>query len=179
MALSKRYQKRIQKVQDMLDGNNTKIVVGNHSIKTSETRKVGDKWTDSDGVEWEQKQGYISKVSKLPSVGIFRHQCKKCDKGCTTSYDKDACIRYGKCYHCQMEFEIDLKVKRENRIGENGNKWQFWVRLQQLNQWIAGRKELEEWIDEQDKLNSKKAYDMTVANAMSNANIDMSIKKNT
>tara|TARA_R100001443_G_scaffold87518_1_gene93999 strand:+ start:364 stop:894 length:531 start_codon:yes stop_codon:yes gene_type:complete len=176
MALSRRYQKRIQKVQDMLDGNNTKIVVGNHSVTSNKTRKVGDKWTDSDGVEWEQKQGYISKVSKLPNVGIFRHTCSKCKKGCTASYDKEACIKYDKCYHCQMNWEIDLKLMR---IGENGSKWDFWVRLQKLKQWIAGRKELDDWIDEQHKLNSKKAYDMTVANAMANSNISMEIKKNT
>ena len=51
MALSKRYQNRIQKVQDMLDGNKTKIVVGDHSITSNETYKVGEKWTDSHGVE--------------------------------------------------------------------------------------------------------------------------------
>ena len=46
--------KNIQKVQDMLDGNyKNKIHVG--YSKTEETRKVGDKWTDSEGYEWEQK----------------------------------------------------------------------------------------------------------------------------
>ena len=58
--------KNTQRVQDMLDGNyKSKIMVGEHSIKSSEHRKVGDKWTDSDGVTWEQKSGF-----KLPSKGL-------------------------------------------------------------------------------------------------------------
>ena len=42
----------------------------------------------------------------------------------------------------------------------------------------AGRKELEAWIDEQHKLNQKKVYDMSVANAMANENVSMEINKN-
>ena len=62
--------KNLRKVQDMLDGNyKNKIQVG--YSKTEETRKVGDKWIDSDGVEWEQKEGYIFKVPTTPNVGIF------------------------------------------------------------------------------------------------------------
>ena len=53
--------KNLQKVQDMLDGNyKTKIQVGQYA-PTEETRKVGDKWVDSDGNHWEQKEGYRTK----------------------------------------------------------------------------------------------------------------------
>ena len=51
--------------------------------------KVGDKWTDSDGVEWEQKEGYRSKVSKF-NMGIFSKQCKDCETPCVKSFDIDA-----------------------------------------------------------------------------------------
>ena len=75
--------KNLRKVQDMLDGNyKNKIQVG--YSKTDEVRKVGDKWTDSDGVEWEQKEGYRSKVSRI-SVGMFPHQCKDCKTNCDTN----------------------------------------------------------------------------------------------
>ena len=78
--------KNLKKIQDMLDGNSgRKIVVGEHSIKSTETRNVGDKWTDSDGIEWEQKEGYRSQVSKMGKVGIFSKQCKDCDKVITNS----------------------------------------------------------------------------------------------
>ena len=49
--------KNIQKVQEMLDGNyKHKIQSGYTPIE--EKREVGDIWTDSDGVKWEQKNGY-------------------------------------------------------------------------------------------------------------------------
>ena len=54
--------KNLQRVQDMLDGNyQSKIQVG--YSKTEKQRKIGDRWTDSDGKEWEQRDGYISSVS--------------------------------------------------------------------------------------------------------------------
>ena len=43
-----------------------------------------------------------------------------------------------RCYHCQLNFEVDLQSKK---IGENGNKWQFWVKLEQLKRWIDMDKE--------------------------------------
>ena len=56
--------KNLQKVQDMLDGRGTgKIQVGYSTVE--ETRKVGDRWFDSEGREWEQKNGYRTNVTKL------------------------------------------------------------------------------------------------------------------
>ena len=178
MARTEKHEKNLARVQSMLDDTyEGKIQVGYSTVEP--TRKVGDKWTDSDGVEWEQKEGYRMKVSKMPSVGLFPHKCKDCGTNCgNLQIDKDTHKRFQRCYHCQMDFELDLQSFK-NRIGENGNKWQFWVRLQELKRWISGRKDLEEWIDEQHKLNQKKAYDMSVANAMANSNISMEIKKNT
>ena len=171
--------KNLQRVQDMLDGNyKRKIQVG--YSKNNEKREIGDRWFDSDGKEWEQKDGYIASVSKTPSVGIFSKVCKDCGANCSTNNDvkihNEVWKKFERCYYCQIDFEAKLKGMS---IGEKGNKWEFWTRLQDLQRWIAGRKELEEWIDEQHKLKQKKVYDMSVANAMANANVEMSIKKNT
>tara|TARA_Y100000593_G_C4148582_1_gene255905 strand:+ start:95 stop:637 length:543 start_codon:yes stop_codon:yes gene_type:complete len=170
--------KNLQRVQDMLDGSyQGKIQVGQYN-PADKVRKVGDVWTDSDGKTWEQKEGYRSSVKRTPDIGLFPYQCKDCKKNCgSLKVDKDTWKRYDRCYHCQMDFEHDLQSFK-NRIGENGNKWQFWVRLQELNRWIAGRKELEQWIEDEHKLKNKKIYDMSVVNAMANSNIDASIKVN-
>jgi hypothetical protein len=50
--------------------------------------------------------------------------------------------------------------------------------LQELQRWVSGRKELNQWVDEREKEKNEKVYDMSVANAMSNANVEMSINKN-
>ena len=169
--------KNIQKVQDMLDGNfKHKTQVG--YTPTDKQRKVGDKWTDSDGVEWEQKEGYRSKIFVLPNVGMFSKQCKTCKKNCSIEKrHKHTWIRYNRCYHCQMNFEIDLQT---SRIGNSSNKWVFWVRLQQLNNMETIEKEMIQWLEENEKYKNleDKPFDESVANALANHNVDSTIKIN-
>ena len=167
--------KNIQKVQDMLDGNyKNKIQVG--YSKTEETRKVGDKWTDSDGVEWEQKEGYIYKVPTMPSVGLFSKQCKDCGKNCSPKtakpWDRDTYKADGRCYHCQMNFELDLEFDSKLR-------WFAYRRLKDLRNMEALEKDMEQWIDDMEKERQKNPFDLKVANALANGEVEMSIKKNT
>ena len=57
--MSDRYRKNIEKISDMVNDNHQKkIVVGDHSVKSTQTREIGERWTDSDGREWEQKDGF-------------------------------------------------------------------------------------------------------------------------
>ena len=56
MARSRKLEKNLSNIQDMLDGNyKEKLQVGQYN-PTDERREVGDKWSDSDGQEWEQKE---------------------------------------------------------------------------------------------------------------------------
>ena len=65
----KKNSKNLQRIQDMLDGNyNRKTQVGYETENVS--HKVGDIWTDDDGVKWEQKNGYRMKLSVMPNKGI-------------------------------------------------------------------------------------------------------------
>jgi hypothetical protein len=74
-----------------------------------------------------------------------------------------------------MDFELMLKTKK---IGKRGNKWQFWVRLHELQNWISGRNELESFIFRQHE-ERKMTYDKSIVNAMANANVSMEIKSNS
>tara|TARA_B100000131_G_C17880531_1_gene518109 strand:+ start:70 stop:609 length:540 start_codon:yes stop_codon:yes gene_type:complete len=172
--------KNLQKVQNMLDGKGTgKIVVGNHSIKSTEIRKVGDKWTDADGYEWEQKEGYKMKLSTMPAVGLFSKVCKDCESPCVKSFDKETYVRNNRCYKCQTIWEEDLKYELKNKIGETGCKWTFWVRLQQLYQMDSIEKEMEQLIfTKHDENHSGKIFDESVVNAMANDNVASTIKVN-
>ena len=166
--------KNLQKVQDMLDGNyKNKIQVG--YSKTEETRKVGDKWTDSDGVEWEQKEGYIYKIPTMPSVGLFSKQCKDCKKNCSPKtakpWDRDTWKADGRCYYCQMNYEIDLKSDKPLR-------WFAYRRLKDLRNMESLEKDMIQWIDELSKQRDKNPFDEKVANALANGEVEMSIKKN-
>ena len=168
--------KNLQKVQDMLDGNyGGKIQSGYSTVE--ETRKVGDKWTDSEGYEWEQKDGYqVKKGGSMPSVGMFNHQCKDCGKNCSPKmakpWDRDCWKADGRCYYCQMEFEDNLKFDKPIR-------WFAYRRLKDFKNMQAIEKDMEQWIDDMEKQKEKNPFDMKVANALANGEVEMQINKNT
>ena len=56
--------------------------------------------------------------------------------------------------------------------------WKYWVRLQQLRTLDIMEKEAEQLVFQIHDENEKKIFDMSVANAMSNGNVSMEIKKN-
>ena len=165
--------KNLQKVQDMLDGKGMgKIQVG-FSEEAEPIRKVGDKWTDSEGVEWEQKQGYRSKVSKLAAKGLGDNCSEEdCKKLIIKKWDKDTYKADGRCYHCQMNYELDLKFDKPIR-------WFAYRRLKDLRNMEALEKDMEQWIDDMEKERQKNPFDLKVANALANGEVEMSIKKNT
>ena len=161
--------KNLAKVQDMLDGNyKSKIQSGYIADNIHEGRKVGDKWTDSDGVEWEQKDGFYTKVRTMPDVGIFSKVCKDCGKNCSRMQaDKrhfETWKRMERCFHCQINYEMDLK---NMKIGENGNKWYFWVKLQMLQRWDAIDQEVQHLVFENSDV---KHNDKALVNALANEN---------
>ena len=169
MAISRKHSKNLAKVQSMLDGDyNNKIQVG-YGDTAAPTRKVGDVWTDAEGYEWEQKEGFKVKKSVMPAVGMFPHQCKDCGTNCDNKKrDKKTYMGFDRCFACQINFEVNLKAKK---IGKKNCKWHFWVRLQQLYTMDAIEKDIEAAIFDNYEMD-KSFGDMSVANAMANANID-------
>ena len=168
--------KNLQKVQDMLDGNfKTKIQVGQYA-PTEETRKVGDKWTDSEGYEWEQKDGFqVKSAGSMPAVGMFNHQCKDCGKNCSPKmakpWDRDTFKADGRCYYCQLDYEVELKTKPL--------RWFAYRRLKDLQNMKSIEKDMEQWIEQMTEDRKQNPFDETIANAMANGEVEMSIKKNT
>ena len=167
--------KNIQKVQDMVDGNYKNKIQSGYTYHEKH-REVGDKWTDSDGYEWEQCDGYqVKKGGSMPAVGMFNHQCKDCGKNCSPKmakpWDRDCFKADGRCYYCQLDFEVDLKSKPI--------RWFAYRRLKDLNNMKSIEKDMEQWIDEMTEQRKQNPFDETVANAMANSNVEMSIKNNT
>ena len=165
--------KNLQKVQDMLDGNyKTKIQVGVGDQEVEETRKVGDKWTDSDGNHWEQKDGYRTKNTNNRAHHSWDEKCSGCEKLILKKWDKDTHKADGRCYHCQLNYEIDLKSKYIT--------WFAYRRLKDFKNMKSIERDMKQWIFEKHEFEkNEKIFDMSVANAMANDNVEMSIKKNT
>ena len=166
--------KNIQKVQDMLDGNyRNKIQVG--YSKTDKKREIGEKWIDSDGIEWEQKEGYKLK-GKLATSNTVHHswdeKCTSCEKLILKKWDKDTYNADGRCYHCQLNYELDLQFDKPIR-------WFAYRRLKDFKNMESIEKDMEQWVDEITKQRQQNPFDKTVANALANGEVEMSIKKNT
>jgi len=167
--------KNLQKVQDMLDGNyKSKVQVGYSTAE--EVRKVGDKWTDSDGYKWEQKDGFrVKSGGSMPARGMFNHQCKDCKKNCSPKtakpWDRDTWKADGRCYYCQIDFEAKLKT--------NVLRWFAYRRLKDLQNMEAIEKDMEQWVDEMTKQRKENPFDEKVANALANGEVDMQVNKVT
>ena len=166
--------KNLAKVQSMLDGTYGGKIQSGYS-PTEEVRKVGDKWIDSEGYEWEQKEGFRVKLSNTPAVGMFNHQCKDCGKNCSPKmakpWDRDTFKADGRCYYCQMDYEFELKTKPI--------KWFAYRRLKDLQNMKSLEKDMTQWVDEIAEQKKKNPFDEKVANALANGEVEMSIKKNT
>ena len=170
--MGKKQSKNLQKVSDMLDGTYGGKIQSGYT-PTEEKHEIGDIWTDVDDVTWEQKDGFRVKVSKLANVGIFERQCKDCDAGIVKPWDKDTHKADGRCYHCQLNFELDLQYDKPIR-------WFAYRRLRDLRNMDAILEDMEKYIFEKHKFEkNEKVFDKSVANALANGEVEMSIKKNT
>ena len=168
--MSDKYKKNIQRVSSMVDGSyKRKLVVGQYN-PTDKERKVGDKWTDSDGDEWVQKKGYRHKISKTPERGIA-DKCNTCEAFIFKAWDKDTYKADGRCYHCQLNYELDLKFDSPLRLFA-------YRRLKDFQNMVSIEKEMEHWLDERQSMLEKNPFDKDLANAMANENVSMTINKN-
>ena len=168
--------KNLAKVQSMLDGTyGGKTQVGYSPV--DEIRKVGDKWTDSEGYQWEQKEGFqVKSGGSMPAVGMFNHQCKDCGKNCSPKmakpWDRDTFKADGRCYHCQLNYELDLQFDKPIR-------WFAYRRLKDLNNMDAIEKDMEQWVNEITEERKQNPFDETIANALANGEVDMQLNKVT
>ena len=169
--MSDKYRKNIKKVQEMIDGDyKEKIIVGDASVGGSKTRQVGDTWTDSEGYEWEQKEGFQVKKSSLPGKGIADN-CPECDSFILQKWDKDSFKWNGRCYYCQIDFESKLRTY----------PIKYWAfrRLKSLKLMDGLDEEMTDQINlmhEAKEENKRYGKDMSVANALANANVDTTMK---
>ena len=166
--------KNLAKVQDMLDGNyKSKIQVGVGDQEVEQVRQVGDKWVDSDGTPWEQKDGYQVK-GRLATSDVthqsWDNKCSDCKKLIVKAWDKDVHSADGRCYYCQIDFEAKLKT--------NVLRWFAYRRLKDLRNMESIEKDMVQWVDEMEKIKNEKVFDTKVANALANGEVEMSINKN-
>ena len=115
-----------------------KVQVGYTEINKDDnvSRKIGDKWFDDDGNEWEQRNGYKIKLGKewQQELHDYLNTFPNCQKeSCTCMFPKklDEKMRriHGMCFDCvvKMEHKIRLEGKwdeyEKRKLKENALAW--------------------------------------------------------
>ena len=131
----------VEDVKKLLHGEHEqqqKVTVGYvpENEQQKENRKVGDRWFDSDGNEWEQKDGYTVKLGKVwqQELHTYLNSFPNCRKEtCTCSMPKrlDEKMRriHGMCFDCviDMEHKIRLEGKwneyEKQKVRDNAIAW--------------------------------------------------------
>lgn len=112
----------IESLKQMMKGSHStqnKIQVGyKGESQVQETRKIGDKWEDADGNEWEQRNGYAVKLGKdwQQELHDYLKSFKNCPKEtCTCTMpkrlDEKMKIVHGMCFDCVVQMEHKLRIE--------------------------------------------------------------------
>lgn len=93
----------------------TQRVFGYEKTEDTTKREVGERWVDSDGKEWEQKEGFKVSVSQMDDVRQFLQKLSTChsEKCETKQYskaDKKLIVKTGYCINCLHKLESNLKL---------------------------------------------------------------------
>lgn len=130
----------IKDVKDLLSGNhesqNTIQIGFNGQVEEHISRAIGDRWFDSDGNEWEQKDGYKMKLGKEWQQELHQYlntfpNCQKEVCTCTMPKRLDDKMKaiHGMCFDCvvQMEHKIRLEGKwdeyEREKVKQNAIAW--------------------------------------------------------
>jgi len=127
--------RNIDAIRKMLDGTHksqTKKTFGFNEEVSYVERKVGDVWTDSNGVEWEQRDGFKIKKGKLDSIRVELQMpecCPECNNPMTKRLDRKFWELEKRCLDCQVSFEHNLRIEgkfkeyERNKILKNAEAW--------------------------------------------------------
>ena len=95
----------------MVKGIYNRPIQKGYEGKTVQQRKEGEEWTDARGRSWKIEDGKRKQITKIPPRGFDK--CNDCEKLILKTLDQDTYNRMGRCYYCQIDFE--MKLKREGK----------------------------------------------------------------
>jgi hypothetical protein len=89
--------------------------VHGYEIEAEKKREVGEVWTDKEGKEWEQKDGFKINTTKFDEVRQFLQKITNCSaEECETiqysTADKKLIAKTGLCANCLVKEEAQLRA---------------------------------------------------------------------
>ena len=128
----------VESLKQMLEGRHSsqnKIQVGYTNDK-HEHHDLGERWTDDDGNEWEQKDGYAIKLGKEWQQELHEYlttfkNCPKETCTCTMPKRLDEKMKsiHGMCFDCVIDMEHKLKIQgkyneyEKEKVKQNTMAW--------------------------------------------------------
>jgi hypothetical protein len=93
------------------DNNQTQF---GYEGEAEKKREVGEIWTDKEGKEWEQKEGYKTNVTRMDDIRAYLNTLSNCsNKDCTivqySNADKKLIRKTGMCTTCLAKVEQELR----------------------------------------------------------------------
>jgi len=93
------------------DNNQTQF---GYEGEAEKKREVGEIWTDKEGKEWEQKEGYKTNVTRMDDIRAYLNALSNCsNKDCTivqySNADKKLIRKTGMCTTCLAKVEQELR----------------------------------------------------------------------
>ena len=145
----------IEKIKKMAKGIYNRPIQVGYESKTVNQRKEGEEWIDARGRRWTIEEGKRKQITKIPPRGFDK--CNDCEKLILKTIDRHTYNRFQRCKYCQIDFEVNLKIK---------GKWEEWVTDMEKQRWEAVLAEYESEM----KLieDSDSPFDKKVANALAN-----------
>jgi hypothetical protein len=130
----------VESLKQMVEGNHAsqhRIQVGyNGEGGPAPVRAVGERWFDSDGNEWEQKNGFASKLGKewQQELHSYLNSFRNCPKEtCTCEFpnrfDKKMKSIHGMCFDCVIDMEHKLRLQgnykeyEQEKMKQNALAW--------------------------------------------------------
>jgi hypothetical protein len=85
-------------------------------------RKTGERWTDSGGREWEQKESGPQTVTRVMDIirAEMNEKCTCCKREIRwgTKHDRKMYFKTKKCFDCLIEEETQLRLKGKFKLYE-------------------------------------------------------------
>ena len=128
--------RNIDAVKKMLDGNHRTQTKTSVSLNVKEApikREVGERWTDENGKEWEQRDGYKISVTKTLDL-LAQHRmpehCPNCNNVMAKKHLDERMWRIHKmCFDCVIDMEHQLRLEgkyddyEKQKVKENALAW--------------------------------------------------------
>ena len=119
-------------VKRVLSGDFVNVQIGYGSNEKDIQRKIGETWVGLDGIEWEQMNGYKSKVTKLDYIREEINKYNSCpmeicnvNQYNETRLDKKFRNLMGMCGKCVAKLETKIRVDgnweeyEKNKVKQN------------------------------------------------------------